>query len=172
MAYLTYIVEHYFDLPEIIVFLHPHRNGYPQAWHTDVADYDNVLSLNALRLDFVRHSGYVNLRCNWVPGCPVESVPLRGVSNGDQDPRAEETKEAESLVTAAWRYMFDTGPPKEIGQACCSQFAVTRDQVLARSHADYSRYRQWIIDTPASDMASGRVLEYFWHVIFGQEPVL
>lgn len=42
MVYLTYIVENYGDLPDTIVFLHSIRKGWPEAWHNDAVDYDNV----------------------------------------------------------------------------------------------------------------------------------
>jgi hypothetical protein len=73
----------------------------------------------------------------------------------------------------AWEYMFPGEPvPHVIAEACCGQFAVSRRQVLARPRAQYERMRQWVIDTTEPDAVSGRVLEYFWHVIFGKEPVL
>jgi hypothetical protein len=59
--------------------------------------------------------------------------------------------------------------PKEVGAACCAQFAVSREQVLQRPRDDYIKFRQWVIDTEKDDASSGRVMEFLWHVIFGQE---
>ena len=61
-AYLTYIIQHYDSLPNTIVFLHSHKEGWPEAWHTDEKNYNNVLSVQKLRLDTVQNNGYVNLR--------------------------------------------------------------------------------------------------------------
>ena len=61
--------------------------------------------------------------------------------------------------------------PTLVGAACCAQFAVSKDQVLARPLSDYERFREWIIDTEKSDAKSGRVLEFLWHVIFGKDAV-
>ena len=61
--------------------------------------------------------------------------------------------------------------PTLVGAACCAQFAVSRDQVLARPLGDYERLREWIVDTEKSDAKSGRVLEFLWHVIFGKDAV-
>lgn len=61
--------------------------------------------------------------------------------------------------------------PTLVGAACCAQFAVSRDQVLARPLGDYERFREWIVDTEKSDAKSGRVLEFLWHVIFGKDAV-
>lgn len=61
--------------------------------------------------------------------------------------------------------------PLLVGAACCAQFAVSKDQVLARPLGDYERLREWIVETEKSDAKSGRVLEFLWHVIFGKDAV-
>ena len=66
-AYLSYILRNYESLPSIVAFVHPHRDGYPAAWHNDASNYDNVNSLKALNIDFVQRNGYANLRCIWIP---------------------------------------------------------------------------------------------------------
>ncbi|KLJ07437.1 hypothetical protein EMPG_17084 [Blastomyces silverae] len=69
MAYLSYIIDNYHTLPRTIAFLHAHRSGFLQAWHVDAPLHDNVIAMRTLQIDYVQHSGYVNLRCNWNPGC-------------------------------------------------------------------------------------------------------
>ncbi|KAL2350570.1 hypothetical protein BJ546DRAFT_811448, partial [Cryomyces antarcticus] len=59
--------------------------------------------------------------------------------------------------------------PTAVGVSCCAQFAVTKEKVLARPKEDYERYRDWLINTPLSDALSGRIMEYSWHMIFGQK---
>ena len=163
--YLTYLVDNYNNLSDIIVFLHAHQKGYPEAWHTDAPDYDNVNALRMLRLQRVQEQGYVNLRCLPIPGCPDEVQPFR-------DP-PEEHRVVEHVLPDAWHYMFgSTEVPRVIGIACCSQFAVSKKQVLARPKEDYARYLQWLMETELEDAVSGRVFEYLWHIIFGQNPVL
>ena len=53
MAYLTYIIDTYQDLPKMVTFIHPHRTGWPAAWHNDVPGYDAVTMLTTLREEFV-----------------------------------------------------------------------------------------------------------------------
>jgi hypothetical protein len=72
MPYLTYLVEHYHNLPATIVFLHAHRSGYPVAWHNEGEDHDAVRMVRSLNTDFIQRSGYANLRCVHIPGCPDE----------------------------------------------------------------------------------------------------
>lgn len=172
MAYLTFLITHYSRLPDTIAFLHSHRDGWPVGWHTDAQNYDNVESLRRLRIDYVQKEGYANLRCLHVPGCPDEIQPFR-------EPRDDERK-AELAIKDAWSFMFgnDGGSggagvevPKVIAAACCSQFAVSRDQVLKRPREDYIRFREWLIRTDLEDEHSGRVMEYLWHIYFGRDPV-
>jgi len=52
---------------------------------------------------------------------------------------------------------------------CCAQFAVSREAIYQRPLADYVSMRQWLMETELDDARSGRVFEFLWHVIFGQE---
>lgn len=166
MAYLTYIIENYHFLPNVSIFLHSHRDGYPGGWHTDTPNHSNVYSAQNLRQDNVWKDGFVNLRCNPLPGCdPHEVLPFRNPP--------DKTKTTELAYAGAWRQLM--GPevpvPMEVATACCGQFAVARWQVLKRRKGEYERYRQWLFDTELDDGVSGRVFEYLWHVIFGRDPV-
>ncbi|KAF6225593.1 hypothetical protein HO133_009593 [Letharia lupina] len=166
MAYLSYVIDNYANLPSTLVFLHSHRSGFFSAWHTDTPLHDNVDALRSLQIPFVQKNGYVNLRCNWNPGC------------------LEAHRHNAHVTPEVWKDVF-AGTSKEekapsntngqaptlVGAACCAQFAVSKDQVLARPLSDYERFREWIIDTEKSDAKSGRVLEFLWHVIFGKDAV-
>ncbi|MCJ1479089.1 hypothetical protein MMC13_007773 [Lambiella insularis] len=163
-AYLTYLVQNYESLPDTIVFLHSHRKGWPEGWHTDATDYDNVNSLRSLRIDSVQRDGYVNLRCLPTPGCPDEIQPFRDPPHGDG---------TEYAFGEAWEHIFgNKDVPKVVGIACCSQYAVSKRQVLRRPKSDYERFLAWLLDTKLDDDISGRVLEYMWHIIFGKNAVL
>ncbi|KAI9805066.1 MAG: hypothetical protein M1825_000900 [Sarcosagium campestre] len=155
MAYLTYIIQNYDKLPSTIAFLHPHRNGWLAAWHNDAPGHDNVESLNHLRIDTLERRGYVNLRCKWAPGCKLSH------------------RKNAHITEEIWQEVFNTTEPvpELVGAACCAQFAVTRQQVHKRPRKDYERIRRWVLETDKTDAKSGRVMEFLWHVIFGQEAV-
>lgn len=156
-AYLTFIVEHYHDLPSILAFIHPHKEGYLNAWHTDNDMYSNVVSLKNLQLDFVQRQGYANLRCNIDPGCPDDLAP------------GPTRKIAEPLIPDFWPHLFgNVRMPEEISQPCCSQFAVSKSQILKRPLDDYRRYLRWILEGEVDEDKAGRVMEYLWQIIFGQ----
>ncbi|KAL5408949.1 hypothetical protein PMIN03_006213 [Paraphaeosphaeria minitans] len=76
-AYLAYIVQNYNNLPSTIAFIHPHKDGYPIAWHTDNNEHSNVVSLKLLNINFIQSNGYANMRCVNDPGCPHEVMPFR-----------------------------------------------------------------------------------------------
>ncbi|KAH1638748.1 hypothetical protein KXX39_005004 [Aspergillus fumigatus] len=163
MAYLTYLIDHYDSLPSTIAFLHSHRAGFFMAWHP-------------CALSIVQRNGYVNLRCNWNPGCRAADRLNRHVTeqvwaeifDGTSTPPLNATTSPARAAVPQQKFL---AKPKEIGAACCAQFAVSREQVLQRPREDYIRFRQWVIDTDKDDASSGRVMEFLWHVIFGQEAV-
>lgn len=163
MAYLTYIIDHYTSLPETLAFIHPHRGGFLDAWHTDTPHHDNVDGLRTLRLKYVQQNGYVNLRCNWNPGCKKADRKNKHIT---AEVWQEVFKGASKASFSQPEYV-----PGEVGTACCAQFAVSRKRVLERPLSDYEGFRQWVMDTNMSDAKSGRVLEFLWHVIFGMDAV-
>ncbi|KAJ5104819.1 hypothetical protein NUU61_002166 [Penicillium alfredii] len=175
MAYLTYVIDHYNDLPSTIAFLHAHRAGFLLAWHVDAPLHDNAAAIRMLQLDFVQQNGYVNLRCNWNPGCKaahrfnkhVTDQVWWDVFEGTSTPPLN-TSDPWQQSSATQRYL---PKPDQVGAACCAQFAVSRNQVLRRPLSDYVKIRQWVLDTELKDSSSGRVMEFLWHVIFGMEAV-
>ncbi|KAF3906773.1 hypothetical protein AA313_de0206249 [Arthrobotrys entomopaga] len=159
MPYLTYLIDYYDDLSDINVFLHAHEDGYPRAWHNEPpsANYSAVKMLNLLRLDNIRKSGYVNLRCNRIPGCPGELHPNRTSFKDDA---------LEPDWKKLWEYTYgNTSYPATVGVACCAQFAVTRDKVREKPKEFYQKLMNWILTTDSDD--PGRIFEYFWHIMFG-----
>lgn len=178
MAYLTYLIDNYDNLPSIIAFLHSHRSGFLLAWHVDAPLHSNVAAMRALQLDFVQRNGYVNLRCNLNPGCTgpnhrnwhVTEQVWQEVFEGTSTPPLNSTSAPMGSGSIERSQKF-LQMPRQIGAACCAQFAVSRDQVLKRPREDYIKIRQWVIDTDKSDASSGRAMEFLWHVIFGKEDI-
>ena len=103
----------------------------------------------------------MNLRCNTNPGCPAQFQLGDGGSI------------SEDVMRGAWKELFgkDEKLPSSIGAACCSQFAVSKDQIRARPQDDYKRIRKWLLATRLDDHVSGRIMEYVWHIIFKRESV-
>lgn len=128
-------------------------------WHNDQKDSDALPLLQQLRFEHLRSEGYLNLRCTWEIGCPVEIRPMLDAESDPDDP-----VHAMSVYKEAFQELFPGNPvPEEVGVPCCSQFAVRREAVLQHPREDYIRYRDWLLNTSLSDAQSGRVMEYTWH---------
>ncbi|KAK5797356.1 hypothetical protein VI817_003647 [Penicillium citrinum] len=157
-VYLQYITDHYPNFPDYLVFLHAHRWSY----HVEFPEQDNALTVQRLQLDYVKKNGYANLRCNWEPGCPAEVQPFRQLAG----------RTTEIAFAGAWMRIFNnTDVPEIVAVPCCAQFAVTREQILARPLSQYLAFHRWLLETELDDDTSGRVFEYLWHIIFGQDPI-
>ncbi|KAI1332457.1 hypothetical protein F5Y16DRAFT_420518 [Xylariaceae sp. FL0255] len=153
MVYLTYIINHYDDLPDNI--------------HNDDPNYDALPALSNLQIPYLQEAGYVNLRCAWVIGCPAEIRPMFD---------EERTHDAEPMTKHIYRKAFedlfpDLSVPDIVAVSCCSQFAVSRETIQRRPKNEYMFFRRWLLDTPLADDLTGRVFEFSWHIIFGKEPV-
>jgi hypothetical protein len=183
MAYLTYIIDNYNgEIPSIVAFLHAHRQGFFEAWHVDTPLHDNVVAMRLLNLDTVRTDGYVNLRCNWNPGCNKRDTErVNGhVTSEIWDQLMNETSTpvfngmpggpgAVDLTSSFHDPRRDKDTGMTIFTTCCAQFAVSREQIYKRPLQDYVKMREWLVATQLDDPHSGRVLEYLWHIIFGME---
>ncbi|PGH06543.1 hypothetical protein GX51_02368 [Blastomyces parvus] len=163
MVYLTYIIDHYDKLPDIMIFMHSNR----YQWHNDDPMYDAIPIIQSLRLDHVFKVGYAPLRCTWIPGCPAELHPLNPTDAGP-----ENRQRSEAAYAAAFEKMLPNIPvPSVVGAPCSSQFAVTREQVRKRSKESYELIRRWVMETDLPDAVCGRVMEYMWHIIMQMPPV-
>lgn len=156
MVYLTYIIDHYEDLPSIIMFMHSHRF----TWHNnDILNNDAYEIITRLSSERVIREGYMNLRCHWNPGCPEWIRPGRG----EEDAQKREERE----LARVWNELFPLDTiPQILAQACCGQFALSRERVHAIPKTKYIFYRDWLMRTKLDDYLSGRVWEYLWQYVF------
>ncbi|KAJ5223300.1 hypothetical protein N7468_007842 [Penicillium chermesinum] len=165
MVYLTYLIDRYDSLPEVMVLMH----GGRYQWHNDNPLYDSVVTLKDLQIDHVKRTGYVNLRCVWAIGCPSELEPGRYFRERPDDPAHPTAVEYPDRFLELFP---DEELPEVVGVPCCSQFAVSREAVRARPKADYERCRQWLLDVDLDNATSGRIFEYAWHIMFGKTAEL
>ena len=156
MIYFTYIIDNYDNLPDIMMFMHAHRH----AWHNnELFAFDAAEMIRRLSSERVHREGYMNMRCHWNPGCPSWMHPGRT----DEDL----TRPEEPIIAKAWSELFPGDPiPLVLGQACCSQIALSRDRVHSIPKSTYVFYRDWLLRTDLEDSISGRVWEYLWQYVF------
>ena len=114
--------------------------------------------LRHFQIPYLEKEGYVNIRCAWSLGCPVEIKPL------DEQGIHRAQVHAGGDYKQAFEVLFpEKEVPKSVGVSCCAQFAATKEKVLERPKHDYERYREWLFNTTLDDSISGRILEYSWH---------
>jgi hypothetical protein len=119
-----YIIDHYDTLPQSVFFLHSSR----YQWHNDDQDYDGVFMLQQFRMPHLFETGYVNLRCAWILGCPIE---IRPEEESKRVFAPEERENTGYHYKKAFEELFpEEKLPYAIGIPCCSQFAVSRDVLL------------------------------------------
>jgi len=162
LVYLTYIIDNYDNLADITLFTHPSRS----AWHNNwIQDFDLTKMIRYLRPETVLEEGYVNLRIDWEPGCPAGWIDLKG-------PPFDSERPEQGLLYYHWSELFPFDQrPQGVGQACCSQFAITRERIRAIPITQYHYLRGWLLATPAKDSHSGRVFEYVWQYLWTREAV-
>ena len=147
-AFLSFILDYYDDLPDLMAFVHAHRESY-HTWHNDI-----VNALARVRWDRVR--GYVSLN----------ALEHHSVGPGDWN---------FDFAVANWRDLFGTAlgdPPERIQGYCCAQFVVRRDDILAHPRAFYEELYVAVFDEALMGVVDlPRVLEHTWHMIFGQPAI-
>ncbi|KIW50509.1 hypothetical protein PV05_09313 [Exophiala xenobiotica] len=161
MVYLTYIIDHYDSVPDVVLFFHPHKT----AWHNNILlDIDSAKTIKLLSDPHVIRQGYFNTRCHLDPGCPNWLHIDRPRWRHDLKHKPEEP----ALTSQLFHELHGANVPlpSAISQPCCAQFAVSGDRIRQRPREDYVRYRTWLLSTELDDKTSGRLMEYSWQYIF------
>ncbi|KAF2195458.1 hypothetical protein K469DRAFT_744035 [Zopfia rhizophila CBS 207.26] len=160
MVYLTYLIDHYDNLPDTVLFMHAHRH----AWHNNMLlGLDTVQIVKRLNHDRVARLGYMNVRCHHEPGCPDWIHMDRPGGDFDFFKKPEEIYWRRHI----WEEIHPGAPiPPSISGICCAQFAVSRERIQMVPRERFIHYRKWLIETTMDDQFSGRIFEYIWHYIF------
>ncbi|KAK7431620.1 hypothetical protein QQZ08_001838 [Neonectria magnoliae] len=154
MVYISYIIDNYDMLPDIVIFAHAH----PRAWHSDkILGHSTSTTIKRLNGAHVVRQGYVNLRCQWDPGCPGRTLSTQPKDSDDIEM---------IIYRQAWNEIRPESPvPKVIGQPCGGQFAASRSRIRATPQSQWEFYRTWLMTTNLTDHRAGRVWEYMWQVV-------
>ncbi|KAJ8607057.1 hypothetical protein MRB53_040566 [Persea americana] len=165
MAYLTWIIDNYDNLPTYTFFVH----GHEKSWHQPEPIVSNIRAMNLTALD---SDQYINLRCRHNPGCAPgqSSYPEQHQSNSTlirigttinmttEGLRLDDAEPWRRMLTGLWAdnfpdlecrhsqiphstYIANAPDPDELASTCCAQFAVTRTAILSRSLASYKNLR-------------------------------
>ena len=161
MIYLSYIINHYDALPDIIIFMHAHRWAHH---NNDLLANDAAEMVRRLNSDYVTREGYMNMRCHWAPGCP------EWLHSGN--PQESLEKQEEVVLSNSWNELFPSETlPAALAQACCAQFAISKERILSIPLSRFIFYRDWITRTSLSSYISGRIWEYSWQFLFTGQSI-
>lgn len=151
-AYLQFIVTNYHKLPIRLAFLH----GHEDAWHQNrkkslLEDIEESLSSSC---------DYYTLNSNWIDD-------RRKISNNPQFNKLHE------VWDKMFRPILNKDCPQELLHDCCAQFVVTRARVMALPLSAYVHLLKYVEESsePSFHGHDAYMLEYMWHVIFGQPDV-
>lgn len=165
MVYLTYIIDNYDHLPDIMFFHHAHLT----AWHQRLS---SLVEVTRLRPEYILGAGYASTRC--LSG-RENMVSLKDGTPGDWDkfPRLDRKTRLVTLLDAFLEpEKGEDKIPVQIAAPCCAQFAVSRERVQSRSKDWWEALREWVIETPLKSFDSGRLMEHLWHIWFGMPAEL
>lgn len=136
MVYLTYIIDNYHNLPDIMFFHHDHE----VAWHQK---YSSATEFQYLNLITVLRQGYVSPRC--LNGCEnvielsSDTLPLKQLLRGSRDIR---------IASVLSQFLDEKEDlPSKIAAPCCAQFAVSKEAVRTRSLQTWVGLRNWLLET-------------------------
>jgi hypothetical protein len=81
-------------------FIHSHDNHGHGTRDIKGIDYNNILAIRSLNLNYVQRTGYANLRCRLGPGCAAEIMPFR--EEWESDPLRLQERD----MVRAWKDLF------------------------------------------------------------------
>jgi hypothetical protein len=166
MVYLSFLIDRYDSLPELMVFMHAGRT----AWHNNyLFDLKSATMVQRLRRSYVRKKGFVQLRCDQDASCRhVHEVTEAGYRATvlTSDVKGELSAQYAEFHQI-WDVILPGRPiPPRLGTVSGSQFALTRETALKVPLKELTRLRQWMMDVDYSRWKTGSVFEYLWQVIF------
>lgn len=162
LIYHTYFSTFYTHLPDISILIHAHES----PWHADLALFTSMFfTLSHLSLPHVLERGYANLRASWHNACPDW---INTTKTYEESWKQEEPFMAQAFAEnfAPWGVGY---VPEILAGPCCSQFAVSREAVLARPREQYEHHARWLVESEWSDYIVGRTWEHMFQFLFKGE---
>ena len=161
-AFLKYIINNYDNLPNKIAFIHGHETAYHQRYPYGI--------LKAIENANIDKYGYISLNNE------LQSIILQNnkfdrnhpkVIFGTDDVHHLEMKNRWSeLYEKELNYEF----PKALRYQRSAQFIVTKEKIRSHSKKFYQDLYNYVIDLKNDDYTTSVVLEFSWHMIFGETP--
>jgi hypothetical protein len=141
-AFLKYIIDHYYNLPEYSVLIHAEEF----SWHHD----GSIVDIIQMHEGFDGKFKNINRPSLKLSGMCIEMIPIL-------------QKYLEPEMGPLEYYGDWMG-----GGIMAAQFIVHKDLILNRSIKFYRDLYKWFLETEVINYSSGRYLEWSWHMIWDQ----
>lgn len=148
-AYLKYIIDNYYNLPEYTIFVHGHLNSIHQD-DKNIVDIINSIEIN---------SNIINLnRKDWT-GHIYEGL--------------DEFDKKYCWLSENWNDMFGDflELPKELKFYSCAQFVINKNCITQYPIEFWQRLFNWCKNTEIDNYISSRIFEYCWFYIFSKKAL-
>ncbi|CAD6577455.1 MAG: hypothetical protein ASARMPRED_008287 [Alectoria sarmentosa] len=119
MRYLSFLIDRYDSLPDIIAFRHGHEN----SWHQT---FDSAAEVNNLNLTTIRLRRYQNFQCG--DSCS-QHIYLAETQRNEKRKKLLSTRSdppVDAAIYEHWNSWFGVPMPEDVAAACCAQFVVTK----------------------------------------------
>eukprot|EP00742_Colponemidia_sp_Colp-10_P006452 GILJ01006912.1.p1 GENE.GILJ01006912.1~~GILJ01006912.1.p1 ORF type:complete len:356 (-),score=38.79 GILJ01006912.1:153-1220(-) len=155
-VYMKYIVDHYDNLPENVLFLQAHQ----ETWHIPDVSRGGQNGGNIIPI--------IN-KLKW----GVHGFASIGTSNWNkvQSDDVLDHREAWAKLKSIWPKLFQDAlgdMPPFINRYCCAMFLVKKERILLRPKSFYQRALDWLLSGEFPNYWSGRMFEHTWGIIFGE----
>lgn len=169
MRYLSFIIDNYDSLPDIIAF----RHGHKESWHQR---FDSATEVNNLNLTTIHLRRYQNFKCADTCEYHIYLADRQRAENASKDETdklisTRSQPEVHEAMYQNWDAWFGVPMPEDVNSACCAQFVVVKEAVYTRTKEKYMEWLHWLLHTGLEDRLSGMVFERLWHFILGTAPV-
>jgi len=147
-CFLKYIIDHYNQLSERILFVHGHLNSNHQS--KPIIEIINNLNWNlADYFSINRRDWYQEISEN----CHID-------------------KDGYTWIVDNW-YLFDKylPLPEKLLFYSAAQFVVKKELILRYPIEFYTYLYDWIQNTEIETYITSRIFEYTWHYIFTKNPI-
>lgn len=151
-SYLQFIITNYDDLPSHVAFIHGHQKAWHQKFKKPLlevikcADYENY--------------GYISLNNKFID---------------DRDEKNPIMVTMKEVWDELFRPYLDRDCPTHLYHDCCAQFIVSKELILKHPKETYQHWFDYVIKDEKFDDGGykiGKVFEYLWAIIFGEEDVI
>jgi hypothetical protein len=174
MAYVTAVIDHYDNLPDLMVFMHGHR----LAWHTPLLGQDWILRRLAshppLDLKLSSTNGYHALGCLERWGNDISQLFPTDIDANWRSINGPRWHEALSARFAqAWREhlgeAYNMPLPDYVRVPTAATFIATREAIKRRPKEFYIGVRNWMLETHIENKWLGIVMEFQMAIMFADK---